>query len=350
MSQITHLDGIRTNTVATPRGRFHILETGSPEGNLVLLIHGNLCSSVFWEETMCALPPNLWIVAPDMRGYGESETLPVDAVRGLRDFSDDIASIANALGKSSFHLVGHSLGGTITMQYAVDYTPTLQSLTLIAPGSPYGFGGTRDNEGTPCWPDYAGSGGGLIHPELLQRLRDHDRSEENPFSPRTLLCTHLCNPPFRPPREDMLVEAMLLMSTSDDNYSRDMLPSSNWPGFAPGTRGVNNALSPKYCDISSLATLSPPIPIHWIRGTEDHVVSDASRSEPGTLGALGLIPNWPGNEVYPSQPMVSQTRAVLERYKQHGGTYQEHIIDGVGHMPHIEAPDAVNPLLQRILT
>ena len=95
------------------------------------------------------------VYATDMRGYGDSEVLPVDATRGVCDFSDDLASFARALSLTSFHLLGWSLGGNVVMQYAIDYPGALRSLTLQAPGSPFGFGGTKDAAGTPNWPDFA---------------------------------------------------------------------------------------------------------------------------------------------------------------------------------------------------
>lgn len=338
MTPGTHLDGIRHSIVTTPRGRFCLLEAGQPDGQPVLFVHGNVSAATFWEETMLALPASYRALAPDLRGYGESERLPVDATRGLRDFSDDIHSLVETLGVKQFHLVGHSMGGTITMQYVIDHTPTVRSLTLIATGSPYGFGGTRDLRGTPCWPDYAGSGGGLVSAELIMRIGQRDRSDESPFSPRCLLRQRYVKPPCVPPREDALVEAMLQTSLHERNYSRDMTPSPNWPHVAPGTRGVNNALSPKYCNLSPLADIRPHPPILWVHGTDDQIVSDKALSDPAVLGAMGILAGWPGVEFYPPQPMISQTRAVLNRYRVNGGSYDEQVIAGVAHMPHVENP------------
>jgi pimeloyl-ACP methyl ester carboxylesterase len=56
-------------------------------------------------------------------------------------------------------LVAHSAGTAVAMQYAIDHPAKVGGLVLEAPISPFGFGGTRDAEGTPCWPDFAGSGG-----------------------------------------------------------------------------------------------------------------------------------------------------------------------------------------------
>jgi pimeloyl-ACP methyl ester carboxylesterase len=44
-------------------------------------------------------------------------------------------------------------------------------------------------------------------------------------------------------------------------------------------------------------------------------------------------------EVYPPQPMVSQTRSMLERYRANGGKVDECVIEKVGHVPYMEEPD-----------
>jgi hypothetical protein len=74
----------------------------------------------------------------------------------------------------------------------------------------------------------------------------------------------------------------------------------------------------------------------WIRGADDLAVSDRALSDPGTLGMLGVLPGWPGAEVYPPQPMLGQTRAVLEKYAAAGGAYQEVVISDAGHAPYLE--------------
>lgn len=86
--------------------------------------------------------------------------------------------------------------------------------------------------------------------------------------------------------------------------------------------------------------------ILWVRGSHDLVVSDTAFSDPGFLGMSGFIPGWPGLAVYPPQPMVSQTRAVLERYAAAGGCFREHVIQDTGHSPYLEKPDEFNAIFQ----
>ena len=126
-------------------------------------MHGNVSSSLFWQPMMLALPETFRPLAIDLRGFGDTDDEPVDATRGVRDFSDDLAAAIEALGLDSVHLVGWSMGGGVVLQYLVDWPGAhrVASLTLVDPVSPFGFGGTKGADGMLCDPRGAGSGGGL---------------------------------------------------------------------------------------------------------------------------------------------------------------------------------------------
>lgn len=344
MSASLLLPGISQQKVTTNRLEMAYLQAGTGS-TPVVLVHGNASSSLFFQDFMLALTESgrYTVYAPDMRGFGDTETLPVDATRGVRDFSDDLNALASELGLNSFHLFGWSLGGNIVMQYAIDYPGTLRSLTLQDPGSPFGFGGTKGLEGIPDWPDYAGSGGGTANPDFVQRLQRGDRSDE-PNSPRMVMNTFYFKPPFRvaPDREDIYVTAILSTKIGDGNYPGTMIPSNNWPNVAPGTLGVNNAIAPEYFNQGGFADIGKrgqPIPVLWVHGADDQIVSDTSLFDFGFLGQLGAVPGWPGIEVYPPQPMNSQMRFVLDNYTTHGGSYREMVLADCGHTPHIEKQD-----------
>jgi pimeloyl-ACP methyl ester carboxylesterase len=339
------LEGVGSEVVATPRLETHILTGGPEDGVPVFFIHGNASSSRFFEETLAALPPRYRGLAPDLRGYGDSETKPLDATRGLGDFSDDLHALVEALGLEEFHLVGWSAGGSVAMRYTMDRPSGVASLVLVDPMSPYGFGGTKDSGGTPCWPDYAGSGGGTANPEFVGRLEAKDRTEGDPNSPRNVMNNFYFKPPFRAAREEVLLSSILSTKTGDDNYPGDMTLSDNWPGVAPGEKGMNNAISPKYCNLEDFALVEPGPPVLWVRGDDDAIVSDTSLLDFGYLGQLDAIPGWPGAEVFPPQPMVSQMRAVLDAYEVRGGRFREEVIPDCGHTPHVEKPEAFRRLL-----
>jgi pimeloyl-ACP methyl ester carboxylesterase len=349
MTETALMEGVHSAVVETPRLKTHLLQAGLEDGVPVLFVHGNASGSRFFEDTLAALPPGYRGLAPDLRGFGGSEARPIDATRGLSDFADDLAALLGPSGLSGrpVHMVGWSAGGTVAVRYAMDRPEGVASLVLINPMSPYGFGGTKDSDGTPCWPDYAGSGGGTANPEFVRRLEAGDRTEGDPNSPRNVMNNFYFRPPFRPAegREEVYLSSVLSTRTGDGNYPGDMRTSENWPGVRPGGRGMNNAISPMYCDLSGFAGIEPKPPVLWVRGAEDRIVSDASFLDFGTLGAMDLVPGWPGQETYPSQPMVAQTRAVLEAYAAKGGDYREEVIPECGHTPHVEKPEAFRRLL-----
>lgn len=146
-----------------------------PEGGVpVLLLHGNLVSGRFWKAVADRLPDDVRIVAPDFRGFGHTEAKPIDATRGLDDWIDDTTALVKALGWSGkpLHIGGWSMGGGVAMGYAVKHPHDVASLTLVAPMSPYGFGATRDTEGTLTSPDAAGCGGLAVNPDFVRRMRE----------------------------------------------------------------------------------------------------------------------------------------------------------------------------------
>lgn len=354
MSDYAVLPGITSSFHSTSRLRVHTLTSGAPGGTPVVLIHGNASASRFFEETMLALPAGYSAVAPDMRGYGRTEPKVIDATRGLRDFSDDLHALLTEtdLAKGPAHLVGWSVGGGVAMQYAIDHADRVASITLLAPMSPFGFGGTRDTKGTPCWADFAGSGGGTANPEFVRRIGAGDAGEESSFSPRKVMNSFYFKPPFRasPDREEVFVAEVLSTRAVDGMYPGDMTPSANWPAIGPGKVGMNNAISPAYCDLSAFAKVEPRPRVLWVRGAGDQIVSDTSLFDLGHLGKLGAVPGWPGDDVYPAQPMIGQIRAVLDAYRAAGGSYREEVLPAVGHSPHIEAPDAFRALFLRFLS
>ena len=338
------LEGITAHSVATMRLRAGVLErpahTIAAATATVVFVHGNVSSSLFWQPLMLALPASVRAVAVDLRGFGSSETLPVDATRGLADYSDDVAAVLGELGIERAHLVGWSMGGGITMQLLLDHPGLVQTLSLIAPVSPYGFGGTGGADGHRLSADDAGTGAGGANADFVARLESGDRGSEQ-TSPRTVYQTTYVKPPFSSEYDDIWVESMLTTATGIGNYPGDSTVSSNWPGFAPGTSGVLNTMAPGRFNASAIVDLSSKPAILWIHGSTDLIVSDTSFFDVNYLGQLGVIPGWPGADVAPPQPMIQQTRAVLNTYRSNGGEVTELELADCAHSPHLEHPAEV---------
>lgn len=342
MSTVPTLPGITSKMIDTPRLKMHVLFSGAETGTPVLFVHGNASSATYWEEIMLKLPAGFRGIAPDLRGYGDTEDKLIDATRGMGDWLDDLLGLLDVLKVEKTHAVGHSMGGTIVFGLVASASERILSGTVVDPGSPYGFGGSKDVNGTPCYDDFAGSGGGVVNPEFPKLIAAGDRSSDNPqASPRVVMNSFYWKPPFVPAREEDLLSSLLTEKIGGDKYPGDFVPSGNWPNVAPGNFGPINALSPKYVGDSVERFINASSKPHmlWIRGDSDMIVSDSSFFDFGTLGKLGYVPGWPGEEVYPPQPMVGQTRHILEQYQAKGGSFEEVVIAETGHSPYIEKPE-----------
>jgi hypothetical protein len=141
--------------------------------------------------------------------------------------------------------------------------------------------------------------------------------------------------------EEFLLDETMRTRVGEDFYPGDLTTSPHWPGVAPGTRGVLNTMSPKYYDASGIPRLRRKPPITWVRGGQDQVISDTSTFDFGYLGRLGVVPGWPGEDVLPPQPMVGQTRAVLDAYRAEGGVVEEVELAEAAHGMLVEVPGRV---------
>ena len=314
-----------------------------------MFLHGNLASSTYWEETMLALPEGFRAAAPDQRGYGLSDPgARIDATGGVADWADDAIALADALGWDSFHLVAHSLGGCVGWGLLARRPERLLSVTLVAPGPPCGFGGARGPSGELNHEDGAGSGAALVHPYLVERLAAGERDVSSEFfSPRAVMNRLYWKPPFRPLREEELLTAMLQVRLADDGFPGDWKASPDWPGFAPGEYGPINALSPLYNRwvLPGLLAAQRRPRLLWVYGADDPVVNDAAVSDAGMQGQLGLRPGWPGDDVFPPQPLLSQVRHALDEYERAGGAVNRLVLPGSGHTPYLECASQFNAAL-----
>src|SRR3954470_17518111 len=336
----TRLDtGRLTQSVLHPEG----VDPVGP-GEAVLFVHGNVSSALFWQQPLLALAETgrYRPLAVDLRGYGDTDPLPVDASRGVRDWADDVAALVKSLELTRVHLVGWSMGAGVVLQYLLDAPERVASVALVAPVSPYGYGGTVGSDGQPVHADGTGCGGGAANPDFVAAIAAGDTTDDSPVSPRSVLRAFYVAPgslPLDPHLEDVFVAAMNSTRTGADHYPGEAVTVDAWPAVAPGSRGVLNTMSPTVFDVSGIVDLPVKPPVLWIRGDADQIVSDTSVFDLAFLGSVGAVPGWPGAEAFPPQPMVAQTRSVLDRYAATGGAYREVVLPGVGHSPHVERPE-----------
>jgi pimeloyl-ACP methyl ester carboxylesterase len=107
----------------------YYLEHGS--GTPVVFVHGNWATSSWWEPLLAQLPEGWRGLAYDLRGRGR--TLGPDSDYTIPSLAADLGTFAEALGLGPMHLVGHSLGSAVVMQFALEQPARVRSLAVIAP-------------------------------------------------------------------------------------------------------------------------------------------------------------------------------------------------------------------------
>ncbi len=105
--------------ITVPRGTFNIRDRGNQDGFPLVMLHGWPESSYCWEPVSAFLNPSLRVIAPDLRGLGDSErTLDVTAYTKT-ELAKDMVELLDALHVSSFYLAGHDWGGIVAQEVAL---------------------------------------------------------------------------------------------------------------------------------------------------------------------------------------------------------------------------------------
>ena len=112
------------------------LEQGSGKKHLIL-IHGNFSSSVYFQPLLKRIPQSLHVIAPDLRGYGDSSYR--QRFSSLKELAEDIQQLLQELKIESAIIAGWSLGGGVAMEFAAAYPEKTEKLILINSTSHAGY-------------------------------------------------------------------------------------------------------------------------------------------------------------------------------------------------------------------
>jgi NAD-dependent deacetylase len=121
---------VRTDAVT-----IHYREEG--QGEPIVLVHGNWTTSLWWQPVLARLSGTHRILAPDLRGRGDSRGAQHDYTIGR--LAADLALLLDELELPSAHLVGHSLGAAVVLELALKERRRARTITLIAPAWPDGM-------------------------------------------------------------------------------------------------------------------------------------------------------------------------------------------------------------------
>lgn len=98
------------------------------KGQPLMLIHGLCEDSTIWDTFIKTLVGDYQIICPDLSGFGESELLPEHSIEMM---ADSMKAVLDDLGIAQCVMVGHSLGGYVTVSFAKQYPSVLKGLGLF---------------------------------------------------------------------------------------------------------------------------------------------------------------------------------------------------------------------------
>ncbi len=96
----------------------------------LILIHGTRDHARSWDRTAEALTDRFSVYAPDLRGHGDS-AWSLGGDYSIIDYALDIHALGEAIGRAPYTVIGHSLGGGVTLQYAGAFPEKVSRLVTI---------------------------------------------------------------------------------------------------------------------------------------------------------------------------------------------------------------------------
>jgi pimeloyl-ACP methyl ester carboxylesterase len=119
--------------IALPTGlAYHLVEWGAPDAPIVILVHGFLDLGWTWSGVASRLASRYRLVAPDLRGHGDTDWIGNGGYYHFMDYVADLDHvITRVAGKQPVAVVGHSMGGGVSAYWAGMRPERCRALVLL---------------------------------------------------------------------------------------------------------------------------------------------------------------------------------------------------------------------------
>ncbi|MBA4307281.1 MAG: alpha/beta hydrolase [Sphingopyxis sp.] len=124
------LHGPITNSFISQRLRLNYVDWGNTDAPPLLLVHGGRDHARSWDWVAEELRHDWHIIAPDLRGHGDSAWSP-DGNYEMSAFVYDLAQLVHQLNLAPVTMIAHSMGGNIATRYAGIYPENVRKLVNI---------------------------------------------------------------------------------------------------------------------------------------------------------------------------------------------------------------------------
>jgi pimeloyl-ACP methyl ester carboxylesterase len=124
------LPGPTSNAFISQRLRLHYADWGNRDAPPLLLVHGGRDHCRSWDWVAERLRHDWHVIAPDLRGHGDSQWSP-DGTYHTDSFVYDLAQLVHQLDRGPVTIVSHSLGGNVSLRYTGLYPETVRKIVAI---------------------------------------------------------------------------------------------------------------------------------------------------------------------------------------------------------------------------
>ncbi|PYM77011.1 MAG: alpha/beta hydrolase [Candidatus Rokuibacteriota bacterium] len=124
------MPGPTSHTFFSQRLRLHYVDWGNPTRPPLLMLHGGRDHCRNWDWAAAALRDEWHIIAPDLRGHGDSQW-STDGSYTMAGYIYDLAQLVHQQRLAPVTIVAHSLGGQVALRYAGIYPDTVARLVAI---------------------------------------------------------------------------------------------------------------------------------------------------------------------------------------------------------------------------
>lgn len=170
-------------TVSRPGGVVvHVEDSeGVHRGTPVLLVHGFGASAAMWRPNRPALEARRRVLAPDLRGHGETVAPHEPALFTVPEVVADLVAVLDEAGVERAIVGGMSLGGFLALRFALDHPDRLCALLLVDTGPGY-----RNAESRDRWNHFCESVAGRLEREGISALAESPELARTGGDPRGL--------------------------------------------------------------------------------------------------------------------------------------------------------------------
>ncbi|PKB25607.1 pimeloyl-ACP methyl ester carboxylesterase [Novosphingobium kunmingense] len=124
------IHGPTSNSFISQRLRLHYVDWGSPDKPPLILQHGGRDHARSWDWVAEELARDWHVIAPDLRGHGDSAWAP-DGNYDMNAYVYDFAQLVHTLGHDQVTIVSHSLGGNVATRFTGLYPEKVRKLVNI---------------------------------------------------------------------------------------------------------------------------------------------------------------------------------------------------------------------------